>query len=96
MSAFCGQASARSQRSAALGLVAYLLLLATACSRAELARLAQAVVALAAFAFSGYLVYLQLHVIGAVCDWCLASDAVTTAAAGLVLLRLGIAAEVTS
>ena len=73
---------------AALGLAAYLVLLVTACLRDELARLAQAVVALAAFAFSAYLVYVQLHVIGAVCDWCVASDVVTTGATALVLLRL--------
>jgi uncharacterized membrane protein len=73
---------------AALGLVAYVVLLATACLRSDLARLAQAVVALSAFAFSAYLVYVQLHVIGAVCDWCVVSDVVTTGATALVLLRL--------
>jgi uncharacterized membrane protein len=73
---------------AALGLAAFVVLLVTACLRTELARLAQAVVALAAFAFSAYLVYVQLHVIGAVCDWCVASDVVITAATALVLLRL--------
>lgn len=73
---------------AALGLVAYLVLLATTCLRSDVARLAQTVVALSAFAFSAYLVYVQLHVIGAVCDWCVASDVVTTGATALVLLRL--------
>ena len=80
---------------AALGLASFVVLLVTACLRTEPARLAQAVVALAAFAFSAYLVYVQLHVIGAVCDWCVASDVVTTAATALVLLRLRPAAVTT-
>lgn len=73
---------------AALGLVAYLVLLGAALARGELARLSGAVVALAAFAFSAYLVAVQVVVVGALCDWCLASDAVTTALAALALLRL--------
>jgi uncharacterized membrane protein len=73
---------------AALGLVAYLTLFAMSCMQGEVVRLAQAAVALTAFAFSGYLVYVQLHMIGAVCEWCLASDVVTTGVTGLVLLRL--------
>ena len=73
---------------AALGLVAYVVLLGAALARGDLARLIGAVVALAAFAFSAYLVAVQVVVIGALCDWCLASDAVTTALAALALLRL--------
>jgi uncharacterized membrane protein len=78
---------------AALGLAGYMALLLTSWSRSELARAAQAVVALAALAFSSYLVFVQLHLIGAVCEWCLASDAVTAVVAVLVLLRLRTAAE---
>lgn len=73
---------------AALGLVAYVVLLGAALARGDLARLSGAVVALAAFAFSAYLVGVQVAVIGALCDWCLAIDAVTTALAALALLRL--------
>ena len=73
---------------AALGLIGYVVLLGAALARGDLARLIGAVVALAAFAFSAYLVAVQLVVIGALCDWCLASDAVTTALAALALLRL--------
>lgn len=73
---------------AALGLVAYLTLFATSCMRGEVVRLGQAAVALTAFAFSSYLVYVQLHVIGAVCEWCLVSDVLMTGVTGLVLLRL--------
>ena len=73
---------------AALGLIGYVVLLGAALARGDLARLLGAVVALAAFAFSAYLVVVQVVVIGALCDWCLASDAVTTALAALALLRL--------
>jgi len=73
---------------AALGLFAYLTLLVAAVARGELARLAQAMVALTALGFTTYLLFVQLWLIGAVCDWCLASDAVTTALAGLALVRL--------
>lgn len=73
---------------AALGFVAYVVLLGAALARGDLARLIGAVVALAAFAFSAYLVGIQVVVIGTLCDWCLASDALTTALAALALLRL--------
>jgi uncharacterized membrane protein len=73
---------------AALGLAGYLWLLATSWSRSELARAAQAAVALAACAFSTYLVFVQLHVIGAVCELCLVSDALVAVAAALAVLRL--------
>ena len=73
---------------AALGLGAYVVLLTAALAHGELARLGGAVVALAAFAFSAYLVVVQVFLIGALCDWCLASDAVTTGLAALALLHL--------
>ncbi len=73
---------------AALGLVAYLVVLAAALARGELARLSGAIVVLAAFAFGAYLLVVQVVVIGALCDWCVASDAVTSALAALALLRL--------
>lgn len=77
---------------AALGLGAFVVLLAAALARGEAARLTGAVVALAAFAFSAYLLVVQVAVIGALCDWCLATDAVTSALAVLSLLRLRAAA----
>lgn len=73
---------------AALGLVSYFWILATSFARSELARLAQAAVALAACAFSAYLVFVQLHLIGAVCELCLVSDTLIAAAAALALLRV--------
>ena len=73
---------------AVLGVSAYLAILATAVGRGEPACVAGASLALASFGFSWYLVYVQLAVIGAVCQWCLASDVVTTAITALALVRL--------
>jgi uncharacterized membrane protein len=72
---------------AVLGVVGYLLVLASALVRGELARTATLALGLAAFGFSGYLLVIQLAVIGAVCEWCVASDVVTTLIATLALLR---------
>ena len=51
-------------------------------------------IALSAVVFSAYLLYIQLQVIGAVCDWCLASDGVMSAIAAIALLRLKTAGSV--
>ena len=61
---------------ALLGLTAYVFLLGTAFSSSEAARAAGAVVAVAGAAFSAYLVYVQIAVIDAICQWCIASDVV--------------------
>jgi uncharacterized membrane protein len=79
---------------AGLGLVGYLGILAAAIVPGERARLAQAVLGLTAVGFGTYLLFVQLHSIGAVCDWCLASDGVTTGLAALALLRLNASARV--
>jgi uncharacterized membrane protein len=71
-----------------LGLIGYGLLAVTACSAEDLARAAGAAVALAAFVFSAYLLYVQLAMIEAVCDWCVASDAIVTAIVPFAILRL--------
>ena len=73
---------------AALGLVGFAALFAAALARGDSARLTQATVALAALGFSGYLMYVQLGVIHAVCQWCLITDALMTTIAALALLRL--------
>ena len=73
---------------AALGLAGFLGLLVAALARGEWARLTQATVALSAFLFSAYLLYIQLIVIDAICQWCLATDVLTTAIVALALLRL--------
>ena len=59
---------------AALGLVGFLGPASCCAARGEWARLTQATLALSAFVFSAYLLYIQLAVIGAICQWCLATD----------------------
>jgi uncharacterized membrane protein len=44
-------------------------------------------------AFSLYLFYVQVELIGAICDWCLASDAIVSVLAMLALLRYRIAQD---
>ena len=73
---------------ALLGLVGYVVLFAAAFFPGETARLAQATVALGAVLFSTYLLYVQVALIGEICDWCLVSDAIVTSIALLALLRL--------
>jgi uncharacterized membrane protein len=73
---------------AALGLAGFTALFALALLPGEPARLANAVVALGALGFGAYLLVLQVAVIGAICQWCVATDLVTTALAALAVLRL--------
>jgi uncharacterized membrane protein len=73
---------------ALLGLVGYLAIFASSLSRQESARAAGFSVALAGIGFAGYLLYVQLAVIDAICEWCVASDVVMTALAALTLWRL--------
>ena len=76
---------------ALVGLVGYLLLLATAVVAGEASRSLNAVLAIAAAIFSTYLLYVQLELIGAVCQWCVASDVIVSGIAVLALLRLRVA-----
>jgi uncharacterized membrane protein len=76
---------------ALLGLACYVALAATALLSSENARLLHIVLALAAAVFSSYLLYVQIELIGAVCSWCLLSDAIVSGLAILALLRLRIA-----
>lgn len=73
---------------ALLGLLAYVAIFATALSPLEVARAAGAAIALAGLAFSLYLVYVQVAVIDAICQWCIASDVVMAALALVTGLRL--------
>lgn len=73
---------------AAVALIGFVVLLGAALARGEWARLVQATLALSAFLFSAYLVVIQLVVIGALCQWCIATDLVTTALVCAALLRL--------
>ena len=74
---------------AALGLAGFVVLLAAALARGDWARLVNATVALAAFLFAAYLLAVQLVVLDAICQWCVATDVLTTAIAALALVRLG-------
>ena len=73
---------------AVLGVVAYLLIGATALSPSATTRVLGAALALSAFSFSAYLLVIQLAVIGEVCDWCLANDAIASLVAAAATLRL--------
>lgn len=68
---------------ALLGLLGYIAIVALALARGELARLGQATLALAALAFAGYLLYVQLYVLHAVCAWCIGNDVLVATVAGL-------------
>ncbi len=73
---------------ALLGLLGYVAILGLAVARSELAGLAQATVALTALAFAGYLLYVQLFVLDALCSWCVANDALVATAAALAMARV--------
>jgi uncharacterized membrane protein len=73
---------------AGVGLAGFLALVVAAAAQGERARIAQATLALSAFLFSAYLLYIQFSMIGAICQWCVSVDALTSAIAVLSLLRL--------
>jgi uncharacterized membrane protein len=73
---------------AILGLGTYLLLLGMAFRAGELARFVGAVTAVSGAVFAGYLLYVQLVVIDAICQWCVASDLVIGLLAVTCVLRL--------
>jgi|1186.fasta_scaffold238191_2 uncharacterized membrane protein len=73
---------------AALGLFAFLGLFVAAAARGGWAQLVQATLAISALLFSAYLIYVQVAVIGDLCQWCLATDVLTSALAALAILRL--------
>jgi uncharacterized membrane protein len=74
---------------ALIGLAAYLVVVAALLVRTELATLFAAGVALISFGFAIYLTYLELFVIDAICQWCVANAVIETglaaATVGLVL-----------
>jgi uncharacterized membrane protein len=73
---------------AALGLLAYAGLLLSAAIGGERSALFGLFVALISVLFSAYLTYLELFVIGAICQWCVASVVLVVAALILTALRL--------
>jgi uncharacterized membrane protein len=73
---------------ALLGLVAYIAILGTTLVRGVPAAVVGVVLALSGAAFSGYLLWAQLARIHAICQWCLANDAVAAIVAVLCVARL--------
>jgi uncharacterized membrane protein len=73
---------------AAIGLAGYVLIGASSRPRTDLARAAGAAAALAGLVFAAYLVYVQVSIIGAVCQWCIASDVVLALLVVATFLRL--------
>ena len=63
-----------------IGLIGYVAILASlAVLRGETGRLARVAMTAGGFAFSAYLTYLELFVIDAICQWCVASAVIMTA-----------------
>ena len=73
---------------AVLGLVGYVLILASLRVPGEAGRMAGAVLALGGFGFSAYLTYRELFTIHAICQWCIVSDGLMLVAAVVAVLRL--------
>jgi uncharacterized membrane protein len=73
---------------ALIGLVGYLAIAAAAFLPGEPGAALGAALTVAGFAFGAYLIYVQVVLIDAICQWCLASDGVMTALLVLAALRL--------
>lgn len=63
---------------AVFGIVGYVLLLACALLRGDLARMGGFALALVGFGYSVYLTYLEIFTIEAICQWCVASAVLMT------------------
>lgn len=74
----------------ALGLLGYAGLLVSAALRGVAGALSGLFLALLGTLFSGYLTWLELFVIEAICQWCVASAVLMTAALVLTALRLSV------
>ena len=72
---------------AVLGLIGYLVLLATLFVDGENALMTAAVVALVGFGFSMYLTYRELFTIDAICPWCVGSAVVLTLLSVITVTR---------
>jgi uncharacterized membrane protein len=73
---------------AILGIAGYVLILVTALLRGDGARMAGFVLALTGLGFSVYLTYLELFVIDAICQWCVASAVLMALLFGLNAVRM--------
>src|SRR3954452_22529470 len=63
---------------AIFGIIGYVLLVGAALAGGDVARIAGFAIALVGFGFSAYLTYLELFVIDAICQWCVASAVLMT------------------
>jgi uncharacterized membrane protein len=71
-----------------IGLIGYVAILGSLIARGELARLATAAMAIFGALFSGYLTFLELFRIHAICQWCVGSAIVMTTIAVLATIRV--------
>jgi uncharacterized membrane protein len=72
---------------AVIGIVGYVALLGAAVARGDAARFGGLMLALVGFGFSAYLTYLELFVIDAICQWCVASAVLMTVLFALNAIR---------
>jgi uncharacterized membrane protein len=73
---------------AVLGLAVYVAIAVALAAPGERARLAAAALSVSGFGFSVYLTYLELFVIHAICQWCVASALILTLLGVLTVWRL--------
>jgi len=73
---------------AVLGLAGYVAILVALLLPGERARLAAAALTVSGFGFSAYLTYLELFVIDAICQWCVASAVLLTVLVVLAVWRM--------
>jgi uncharacterized membrane protein len=73
---------------AVLGLAGYVAIAVALSAAGERAQLAAAALAVTGFGVSAYLTYLELFVIHAICQWCVASAVLVTMLAVLTVWRL--------
>jgi uncharacterized membrane protein len=73
---------------AVLGMLGYVAILASLLRDDETSRTVTAFIAIAGLAFSGYLTYLELFTIHAICIWCVGSAICMLVLAGLSVTRL--------
>lgn len=79
---------------AVIGLAGYALILASLLVPGPTGPTVTAFLAFVGTGFSAYLTYLEVEVIDAICQWCVASAIVMTALAGLAVTRLAAAETV--
>jgi uncharacterized membrane protein len=72
---------------AVLGIIGYAVVLLCTVVAGDVARIAGLATALVGFGFSAYLTYLELFVIDAICQWCVASAVLMTLLLVVTVLR---------